>query len=95
MQAITFTIGTARQKVLGPDVGGALIQADPTNTSSVFVGSESVTADSTATGGILLAAGAMVPLVIVGDEPLWAVASVAGQLLRVVYGTDTPPVEIG
>lgn len=95
MQSRTFVIGTGVQQILGPGTYGALVQADSTNTADVYLGGQSVTADSTATGGIRLAAGASVPLKVDGNEQLWAVAPSGSQLLRVIVGAGAAALELG
>lgn len=88
MQGATLTIGTSAQRVLGPGAGGAIVQADLANTGTIYLGSQGVTADTTPTGGIQLPAGVTLPLVIDGNDPLWAVGSAAGQVLRILQTTD-------
>lgn len=88
MQHATLVVGTAAVKVLGPGTGGVLVQADTANTADVYVGGNYVTADGSGTGGIRIAAGVMLPLVIAGNDPLWAIAPSGSQLLRVIQGSD-------
>lgn len=88
MQAVTLTVGTAAIEAVGPMAGGGIVQADPANTADIYLGGPSVTADTTATGGWRLQAGVSLPFRIDGNDQLWAISSAAGQLLRVVVGTD-------
>lgn len=95
MQHVTLAIGTVAQRVIGPDAGGFLVQADDANTAAIFLGSQYVTADGTATGGYRLDAGVTLPVFTAGNEPLFAIAPSGSQLLRILQGTDVPPPEIG
>lgn len=85
MQAIALSIGTSAQLVLGPGSGGCIVQADPSNTADIFLGGQSVTADAAATGGFRLSAGQSLPLVIVGDDRLFAIVAAGTQVLRTIY----------
>lgn len=93
MQAVAFQVGTAAQKVVGPAAGGVIVQADAANTADLYLGGQSVTADAAATGGYRLPAGTSLPLIITGNDPLYAIAPSGTQVLRVIVGTD--PLEIG
>lgn len=95
MQAITLAIGTSSQLVLGPGAGGVLIQADPGNTQDIYLGGQSVTADSSGTGGIRLQAGTVLPAIIPGDDRLFAVAPSGSQLLRIIYQGDDASLGMG
>ena len=59
-----------------------LVQASPTNSVYVYIGGASVTADTAATGGIILAPGQSVPISLGATVVLYAVSTVAGQLVR-------------
>lgn len=93
MQHVALVVGTVAVKVTAPGVGGALLQADPANTADVFVGGAYVTADATATGGIRLQPTVLLPISVDGNDPLWAISSAPGQVLRVLQGSD--PVDFG
>lgn len=88
MQHVALSIGTVAQMVLGRGAGGAIVQADGANTADIYLGAQNVTANTAATGGYRLAAGSGLPLVIEGNDPLWAVVASGTQLLRVLAMSD-------
>jgi hypothetical protein len=87
MQAAAYVVGTQRLRLIPPGVGGVLLQADSANTTDVYVGSESVTADAQGTGGIRLTPGLILPVWIAGDDPLWFVSASGNPVIRIMFGT--------
>ena len=63
-----------------------LIRADRKNTAIVYVGSGTVTADDTATGGMDLAPGESMPYPMGAATVLYARSTIASQLVRVLDG---------
>lgn len=88
MRGATVTVKVTASPVVPRGVGGALLQADPGNTADVYIGGEDVTADTTGSGGIRLQPGVILPIVILGNETVWAVCASGAPLLRVEYSTQ-------
>lgn len=88
MRHVALAIGTSAVPVIEPGAGGVLIQADAGNTADIYLGATYVTADATATGGVRLSAGMILPAVITGNDRVWAVAPSGSQTLRLIYQTD-------
>ena len=95
MQHVALTIGTTASKVLGPEAGGCLVQADAANTADIYLGGAYVTADATATGGIRLGAGVMLPLLLENNDPLYAIVASGTAVLRVIQASSERTVLLG
>jgi len=61
-----------------------IIQADPANTAYIYIGGSAVTADNAASGGLMLAAGASLPMAATEAVGLYARSTAAGQRVRVL-----------
>lgn len=74
--AVALTGGLANRKSL-------LIQADAANTANIYVGSATVTADATATGGIILTPGSSLPID-AGSAVVSGISTIAAQKVRIL-----------
>ena len=95
MQSRAFVVTTSAQRVLGPGMVGSILQADAGNAVDVYLGSKDVTADAAATGGFRLAAGQSLPVLIDGNEDLWAVCASGAPVLRLLEGTVVAGIILG
>jgi hypothetical protein len=84
LQSVTTVGATAVPLPATPLAGRAvmLIQADPANTANIYLGASTVTADTAATGGIMLLPGQSVPISLAAAVILYARSTIAGQLVR-------------
>jgi hypothetical protein len=84
LQSVTTVGVTAIPIPASPLAGRAtmLVQASPTNTANIYLGASTVTADTAATGGIMLLPGQSIPISLAAAVILYAISTVAGQLVR-------------
>lgn len=95
MQQQALLVGAAAPVLLAePGQDGVLIQADPENGTDIFIGAQNVTADATATGGIRLTPGTAIRLVNGPSDYIWAIAPIAGQVVRILYPLADAIVEL-
>ena len=86
LQSVTTVGATAVPLPATPLAGRSvmLVQASPTNTANIYLGASTVTADTAATGGIMLLPGQSIPISLAAAVILYARSTVASQLVRVL-----------
>jgi len=84
LQSVTTVGATAVPLPAAPLAGRAvmLVQSDPANTANIYLGASTVTADTAATGGIMLLPGQSLPISLNAAVLLYARSTVAGELVR-------------
>jgi hypothetical protein len=86
LQSVTTVGATAVPLPATPLAGRAtmLVQASPTNTASIYLGASTVTADTAATGGIMLLPGQSIPISLAAAVILYARSTADAQLVCVL-----------
>lgn len=84
LQSVTTVGVTAVPLPAAPLAGRAtmLMQADPANTANIYLGASTVTADTAATGGIILLPGQSIPISLAAAVILYARSTAASQIVR-------------